>query len=59
MLELQDEVKMGAEQLKNAALVEQQPRISAGITDDVADVMPTEAPELCAEALVGRRLEVC
>ena len=58
-LELQEEVKMGAEQLKKAALAEQQRRIDAGITDDVADVMPIQAPNFCAEVLVGRRLEIC
>lgn len=57
-LELQQTVKLGAEQLKTAALAEQRRRIEAGITDDVADVMPIEAPELNNE-LVGCQLEVC
>ena len=50
---------MGAQQLKAAALAEQRRRVDAGITDDVAAVMPSEAPELSPAALVGKRLEIC
>ena len=57
--ELQDHIKVGAEQLKEAALAEQRRRVEAGITDDVADVMPIQAPALSSAALGGRQLEIC
>ena len=57
--ELQDNIKVGAVQLREAALVEQRRRIEAGITDDVADVMPIQPPALSSAALAGRRLEIC
>ena len=50
---------MGAAQLKEAALAEQRRRVEAGITDDVADVMPLQPPALSSAALAGRRLEIC
>ena len=56
--ELEKEAKMGAEQLKEAALAEQRRRIEAGIVDDVANVM-TDKPGLTTAELVGRRLEIC
>ena len=57
--ELQKEIAVGTAQLKQAALAEQKRRVEAGITDDVADVMPFQPPALTTAALLGRRLEIC
>jgi len=57
--ELQQDIKVGAAQLKEAAIAEQKRKVEACITDDVADVMPIQAPGLTTAALSGRRLEIC
>ncbi|KAL1530203.1 hypothetical protein AB1Y20_001119 [Prymnesium parvum] len=55
---MEKECVVSAERLAAAAEQEQARRAAAGITDDIQDIMPFQAPPLTSESLLNKRLEV-